>query len=92
MIKYIPVFTMNTKPKFELESAIISAAARGYLLARSRGVEDILPGDALWEALEHRNFGPNQIVRSEEGRNFFMRVGQEVNKQVVKLSGVDPQG
>lgn len=59
---------MRKLPKFEMFEACVKAGAEGYVLARARGVEDIIAADGLWVVLERARLDPARLYMDEAAR------------------------
>ncbi len=86
---------MQTNLKSELETALVSVAAEGLVLARSRGVTEVSGIDALIAAMAVRRprlYGKNLMTSDEESATYFNNLGEIVNEKANELQIVDPQG
>lgn len=77
-----------------VETQVINTAAEGYLKARERGVDGIVPGDALWAVLDRisRSGEASIAVKSPEDVHNFMRMAGAVTQKVAELEAIDPKG
>jgi hypothetical protein len=83
----------SLKPKYELPGAIISASAKGYLMVkREKDIHDAAPGEAILEALESQNVRRDSLMKTDDGRTTFLRLGEAVVQRVEELESVDQQG
>jgi RNAse (barnase) inhibitor barstar len=79
---------MNNNIRYELDPAIVNAAANAYLLLDKK----VPRHDILWDVLKSNNVDPMNIAFAEGGLEKLAQMTIAVGEKVEELESVDPQG